>query len=1053
MIDELLESKLILVSAPAGYGKTFLFIDVAHAHEFPFCWYSLDETDQDIFRFVAHLIASIDMRFPGFEKACSDSFQAAFQNNAQPKYLARLLAEEVFQFVREHMIILLDDYHMVDQSESINAFVNRFVQDVDENVHVILLSRSLFSFDDLPLMVARLQVSGLGFQELAFRPDEIQKLLLQNYSQVIPDVVAVDLANRTEGWVTGLLLSAQTMWQGMTERERVSRVSGVKLYDYLIHQILDQQPDDLREFLLKSSIFDEFDADLCQAVFGPPPEKSSWHTMIRRVIQYNLFALPIDEDRHWLRYHQLFRDFLRDLLSKENPAEEQNLIHSLADVYAQRHDWNRAYACLQRLNDVEAIVALLEQAGEPMVMSHQLVRLAEYLDALPAEVLQRHPKLLARRGIVAATLGETHWGLTLLNQAVTALKSEQDPVHLAGTLVWRALVYLIQANHSASQKDANEVLELAKQCELPLNFQAEALRTHGINARLMGNFTQAAELLTQALDLYKRQGDTASITRQLMELGAVHIETGKLKQGLACFNSALEYYRNVNNSYMLSGVWNDIAFVHYLQGEYGKADAAFEEALQRARNSNNRRVQALVLTGLGDLYLDLEAFQAAETAYQHATEVAQNIEDQFMLFYLSLAQATLARIMGNVHRARRFLDSARIILQHSESKYTHALYALETGRLALAQEEFPLALNPLEEAVQLFGQAGQRVEASRAHFCLAVAYYYCHDPENAILHLQHAFTLTQELENTHTLITSARRARPVLEKLAEYGQIRRQVTSLLDDVSRFEQAIPDLRRRLRHQQATQPIKTSRLQIQALGKAQVTLDRQVISSSDWQSQKNRDLFYLILSSEKGWTKEALGEQIWPDSSTAQLRLRFKNAIYRVRRVLGQDAILFDGELYFFNRKMDYLYDVEKFMQCLERVDLASAGQEQVEALREALQIYQGQYLPETDGAWAAIEREHLNRLFIETSLKLALSSFETGEYNYALSICHRLISQNPYLEEAYRLAMQIHAAQGNRAAVIQQYNTLKRSLQNQMGVPPSSQTEMLYRELTQQSFPQ
>lgn len=1048
LIDELLEYRLILVSAPAGYGKTSLFIDIAHSHLFPVCWYSLDETDKDLHRFVAHMVASIDMRFPGFEKSCTEAFQAAFQGNLTSKQLARLLAEEIFQYIREHMVIILDDYHMVESSDSVNAFVNHFVQAVDENVHLVLLSRTLFSFDDLPLMVARSQVGGLGYQELAFRPDEIQKLLLQNYSQVIPDSVAVDLATRTEGWITGLLLSAQTMWQGLTDRERVSRVSGIKLYDYLIHQILDQQPDDLREFLLKSSLFDEFDAELCEAVFGPPPDGTTWQAMIRRVIQYNLFAFPIDENRTWLRYHQLFRDFLRNQLSQEYPEEEKALTRILAEVYTQRQDWDRAYLCLQRLNDTDAIVALLEKAGEPMVVSHQLTRLAEYLDALPPGVLESHPKLLARRGIVAASLGETHWGLSLLNQAVRALEQQQSYDHLAGTLVWRALVHFIQSNYSASLKDIAQVLDLAERETIPLQFQAEALRIQGINQRLMGDLAAATQSLNQSLNQYKTLNDTASITRLLLELGVVYIETGKLKQGLNCLNSALEYYRSENSLYMLAGVLNDIAFVHHLRGEYDQADAMYEEALRHARNSNNRRVQGLVLTGLGDLYLDLDAFQAAETAYHQALEIAQGIEDQFMLIYLNVAQASLARLQGNLHRAQRYLDAAKALLQNSEAKYAHALYHLEVGRLAMAQEEYLLAVSPLEEAVQLFDETGQRVEASRARLCLALAYSQCQKTASAITFLQEAFRLAQELENPHTLVPSARRMKRLLEKTTSLPQISTLATSLLESADRFEQAVPELRKRLRHHHSTRPIKSSRLEIQALGNVQVKLNQQIITNSDWQSQKNRELFFLLLSSEKGWTKEAIGEQLWPESTPEQLRLRFKNAIYRVRRVLGQDTILFDGERYFFNRKLDYTFDVEKLIHSLERAEKAVTQHERVEAYQEVLQLYQGPYLPETDSTWAVIEREHLNRLFVDTSLKLAQISYEKGDFKFALSICHHLISHTPYLEEAHRMAMQIHAAQGNRAAVIQQYNHLKRTLQSQMGIPPSTQTETLFRELTQ-----
>src|SRR3989304_4957426 len=129
LVDELLENKLVLVSAQAGYGKTSLLIESAYRYEIPFCWFNLDALDQDILQFVAHFAASIDKRFPGFEKSCAHSLQAAFQNHRSPDEIARLLADEVFHYVREHLVLVLDNYHLVDQSSAVNAFVNRFIQD------------------------------------------------------------------------------------------------------------------------------------------------------------------------------------------------------------------------------------------------------------------------------------------------------------------------------------------------------------------------------------------------------------------------------------------------------------------------------------------------------------------------------------------------------------------------------------------------------------------------------------------------------------------------------------------------------------------------------------------------------------------------------------------------------------------------------------------------------------------------------------------------------------------------------------------------------------
>ena len=1048
LIEEFIENRLILVLAPAGYGKTSLLIEVAHTIELPFCWYNLDRLDQDLFRFVAHFIAAIDQRFAGFNTACAEAIQAAYQNNYSPDNMARLVAQLVYNQIGEHMVLVLDDYHLIDQSSPINTFLNRFIQEIDESFHLVILSRTMVPFVDLPLLVARSEVGGLGLQELVFQPEEIQNLLLQNYKQVIPESLAKELAEKSEGWITGLLLSAQTMWRGMADRERIARVSGVNLDDYLIHQILEQQPDDVRDFLLRTSLFDEFNAGLCADVFGPPPKGTNWQSMITKTLQYNLFVLPIGEDGSWLRYHQLFRDFLQKQLVLKNPDEYDSILRSLAKTFMQRQDWVRAYDTLKRLDDTQALVEMLEIAGEPMVRANQLSRLAEWLDALPPGLLETRPKLTARRGIVAATLGETHWGLTMLNKAVEALREENDTPFLANTLVQRALVNYIQTDHTASMQDVDEVLTLTENgANLPL-YQAEAKRIRGLNYRLLGDRNEATANFSEALDLYRQLGETSSVSRLMLDLGAVYIDTGNLSEGLRCFNAVLEHYREEKNSYLLAGVLNDIAFLHHLRGEYEEADSAFNEGLTRARNSSNRRVEALVLTGMGDLYMDLDSFQAADYVYSKALEAAAHINDQFLLLYLYIAQSNLFRTTGNLIKARNFLENAKQLVERSESKYTRALYLMEAGMVVLCEKEPILSVTLLEEAVKLFEEIEQRVEICRTNFNLAVAHITEGNRDACVDSLERAFQTAQTLNNPHTLVPTARRVKNQLEAIANHPKVEGQISILLDSVTRFEQSIPTLRLRMKRQKTTGPLNAPTLQIRAFGAARVILNKKAITITDWQSQKARDLFFLMLSSDKGWSKEVLGELMWPDSTPSQLKLRFKNTIYRLRRVLGQEAILFDGERYMFNRNFDYSYDVELFVDCLHRIENAKTPQERAGVAREAMQYYTGQYLPEVNGAWTSVEREHLHQAFIELSLELASLNFDSGEFSDALTICHHLIANEPGLEEAHRVAMRIHAAQGNRAAVIQQYNDLKSTLHAQMGIPPSPITESLYRQLLQ-----
>ena len=1045
--DELIDNKLILLTAPAGYGKTSYLIDIAQYNGLPFCWYSLNELDQDLQRFLAYFTACIDQRFPDFEESSIAIVRVASQSSANAIELARLCADEVYRKIREHFVIVLDDFHLIDNSPSINAFVNHFIQDVDENCHLVIASRSLIALSDLPLMVARSQVGGLGFKELAFQADEIQALMQQNYNQIIPRSMADELIQETEGWITGLLLSAQNMWQAMTDRIRITNVSGIGLNDYLLQQVLDQQDPELREVLLRTSIFEEFDASLCETVLGPPPAGTNWQIILDRILANNLFIIPIGEEKTYLRYHHLFRDFLQYQFSIEQPEEQVLLQRGLAAVHTLRRDWDRAYAIYQRLDDVEAIADLLEVAGEALVRNGQMSRLAEWIDSLPLVTLISRPALLARRGVAACALGEPQRGLSLLDQAVATFRTGRDRRQLARTLLWRSWALFNQSNHTASLADADEALSLTEHDSGANEFRADVLRIQGLNLRLMGDLGKAIPSLREALGLYNNYNDIPSVTRVSLALGATYLDKGEFGSALACYTSACKYFREEKDYFSLANALNDLAFLHHLGGDYRKAAQIYEEAVVQARQSKNIHIEVMILSGLGDLFVDLDSFQAAQEFYRSGRDIAHHLNHHYMVFYLYLAEAALERLKGEMGKALELLEVAESLVGSLESHYTLALYRLEAGRLSLAKKDFQQAVKSLSEAATMFVSGGQGIDASRTYLTLAITNFEAGDNDIAVRNLEEAFRLVSGVESQHILVPAARQARGLLDSVSGISELRVQSRRLLEQVELFERNIPTLRRSLRRKKNVVIPAPPRLRIQALGKTHVYLDKKQISSADWQVQVTRDLFFLFLSDIRGWTKEEVGTVLWPDCTPGQLKIRFKNTIYRLRRAVGQDTIIFDKNLYSFNWKMDYEYDVEEFWEALRRFKESVDLNERKSALSEVIQIYKGDYLQDVDGTWVTEERERLHQAFIEVRLELAKLFLQLNETNQALSICKELISEVPSLEPAHQLAMRVHAAVGDRDAIIEQYGYLKQVLNEELDTSPSSLTQSLFHSLT------
>jgi len=1169
LFDDLLEKKLVILTAPAGYGKTSLLVDMAFRHELPFCWYLLDPLDKELTRFLTHFIAAIQLKFPQFgvqSLAALQNLITAGTASSAERFLVTLV-NELYQTVREHFAIVLDDYHNLDDNLEINAFISRFVQEVDQNCHLVILSRALLPLPDLPLMVARSQVGGIGMLELAFRTDEIQALMLQNYQQSIPDKMAAELAQRTEGWITGLLLSAHSVEQGMLDRLRLARVSGVGLYDYLVHQVLEQQPPELQDFLQKSAYLEEFNAEMCaDLIYNLPSvgqtvrmsgeeladslscknepdhqQIQAMQALIKTLLKHNLFVTPVGEAGSWLRYHPLFREFLQDHLAKKQPETAHQVIFSLVRIYGQHGEWERAYAACERLDDPAATTWLLEQASHTMLTGGRISLFQRWLNALPPGMLESRPVLLARHGLALATQGESARGLGYLDQALARCQAgakgeisasearnsaaqnragfltaqDRYDLQLASIFVSRALVHQIRGSYANALNDAASALALGERKAVVLCAEAqsasalssptqpaseytwlrsEAYRIRGICLRQLGKLDEAIRNFSTSLSLYQAQGNSRSVNLILMNLGAAYLDAAEFGSALACYKQALDYYQPQNDPFSLSSVLNDVAFLHHLRGEYTQAWTTFGEALDKAMQGDNLRVQALVLIGMGDLHLDLQVLDRALDSYRQARPITEQLNDSFLMVYLDLAEAAVARLKGDFTAAHLSLNAASQISQRNPSDYHRSLYQLEGGRLALAENDYALAANLLGQAAANFQSGGQRIEAGRAHLLMAAACFALDDLPAARLHLEEMFQLIDRWENQQSLVPTARLVRPFLQQataLASGGAgfppsyrspdpiqpargnpvfksagepdplLGRKLLRLLDQVERLESNLAQLQRRLRRQGSLVTPSAPVLQIQALGKAEVLLRPQVgekpargsgrksaaqLAGADWQAQVTRDLFFLLLGDPRGWSKEALGELLWPGATPTQLKLRFKNTVYRLRRTLQQEVVLFEGETYRFNRALDYEYDVEQFQEQLNQATELSSPKKRIKALQSAWQLYQGDYLPGVSNAWVQMERERLRQAFLCAGLQLARLQLEAGQTGEALEVATRLIAADAHLEEAYRIAMQAQAAAGNRPAVARLYEKLSQSLSQEPGSRPSPQTESLYQSL-------
>jgi LuxR family transcriptional regulator, maltose regulon positive regulatory protein len=1048
LMDMLVDNKLIIVAAPAGYGKTSLLIDIVHHVEWPVCWYALDPLDQDPLRFAAHFISSLQLRFPNFGANSMGILQSMTQDRLNLDLLLAAIINDVYENITEHFIFVLDDYHLVDESKPVNQFVSRFIQDVDENCHLMIASRTLISLPDMTLLVARSQVGGLSFEELAFRQDEIQELLLQNQHLTISDEAASELARQTEGWVTGLLLSAQLLGQDLPERQTISRVSGVNLYEYLTQQVFDRQPPPIQDFLLRTSLLEEFDASFCAEVINPALGiEEDWEELMAAAMRNNLFILPVEDERIWLRYHHLFSDFLQTRITRQRPEEASKIQLRLAEVYAGRGQWEQVYRLYQRLGKLDAIVKLIEEAGLAMVTGGKLNTLSNWLQALPEEVYTDHPALVSIQGSVAVMVGDTRRGLDLFNQAIEKLSEANTTAHLAQALVWRSGTHRMLGEYTEALADAESALWRAGRQPAFAVVRAEACRAKGVTLIQQGQFKEALNWLTQSEAAYRTLGDGSNSAKLLLEIGMVHKASGNLAAAEQAYARALEHWEKTKNSVWQANLHNNLGVLQHMKGDFVSAASSLERAIQHAKISSYPRMEAYALTSIGDMYRDLEALQEAMEAYRQAWQLAQRIKDRYLLFYLELAQGVLARKQNETEQAADLFETAHQLAMESGSQSEQNLCRLEKAVLDLTNRQCEQAIDGLETALDFFNQQGQQAETGLANLYLAMSWALAGNMGQASSYFSKLAGFLAQPNRRLPLVAAGRDFKTLLVELKNRPEIGSVIRELLAHIDTFEQALPGMRNQVRRRASVVPFAPPRMVIRTLGKIEVKMDDHVVTSADWLTQIARDLFFFILAHPDGLTKEMIGLVFWPDSSPAELKLRFKNVVYRLRHAAGRDVVLFEDEIYRFNTTLDYEYDVEMFQKEIELAQGADDLHQKIAHSKAAINLYKGPYLPDINETWVVAERERLHQVYMDTLVRLGGLYLESGQNNAVLETCQAALREDPCLESAHRLAMRFHATRGNRAAVVRQYELCKQSLKAEFNANPSPQTEQLYEILT------
>ena len=588
-LDEGLEPGLVLVCAPAGYGKTVLLADWARCRERPVAWLSLDEGDNDPARFWRHTLGALDQARPGVAERLGPLLGRSAPPSLEPLVTA-LLNELAVPSDDGELLLVLDDYQLIS-SEPVHSSLGFLLEHRTPGLHVVLASRA-----DPPLALARLRARGqlaeLRADELRFTTDEAAALLqhmVAGPGVALPDAAVTALAERTEGWAAGLQLAGLSLRGQADVAGFVAAFTGSHRYvlDYLAEEVLERQSDQVRTFLLETSVLERLSGELCDQVTG----RAGSQALLEQVERAGLFLVPLDEVRGWWRYHQLFADLLRARLEQQSGRTRE--LHENAAAWLEEHGLaDDAIRHAMAAGQMIWAARLIERHFDAVwYLRGEAATIQRWLSALPADLVRTRPRLLLAQALVAALSGrlgmvEEHLDTAERAYACAADEPFEPTIGRAASLLVNvpALIALRRCYLAQLHGDAEETAAFASQA------QAESGEGEWLLNSAIQGFLAVADWLR-----------------------------GRLAEAEHALASSIDAWR-VADQFTLTA-WG----VHHLgqvQRGQGRLDAAARTCLQALHTTADGRLRPLPAAGPALCGLAAVAYQRNEldTALRHATK-------------------------------------------------------------------------------------------------------------------------------------------------------------------------------------------------------------------------------------------------------------------------------------------------------------------------------------------------------------------------------------------------------------------------------------------------
>ncbi len=693
-----LQRKLTLVSAPAGFGKTMLVSEWVHKIQADtpednqilnkVAWLSLDEGDNDFTRFLAYFIAALQSVAENVGNGVLSMLKSP-QLPPIESVLTALLND--LATIPDNFTLILDDYHVID-AKPVDHALTFLLEHLPPQMHLVISTR-----EDPLLPLARLrardQLTELRAADLRFTPSEAAEFLNQVMGLGLPAEDIAILETRTEGWIAGLQMAAISMQGHKNTTDFIQSFSGSHRFvmDYLVEEVLQQQPKNVQTFLLSTSILDRLCGPLCDAVVLEP--SASGQETLEYLERTNLFVVPMDNERRWYRYHHLFADLLRQRLRQSAALFARGDVEYVNELHIRASQWYEdsgldieAFRHAAAANDIERAERLIEGKGMPLQFRGALTMMLNWLGSLPTSVLDARPSLWSTYAQVLLATGQTTPIEEKLQAAEKALEgaemNEKNRDIVGRIAATRAMLALSQYQIEAIVEHSLRALEYLSPDNLP--FRTSTVWKMGVAYQFQGNRAEARKAYIEAISISQKSGNAITEIMALTGLGSIQEADNQLTLANQTYQHVLELTTHILFPYVCEA-YLGLVRIFYQWNNLDTSEQYRQKAVPFAQQLENTDRPAACEVLLARLKLAQGDVDAAAAILAKVDQVVRQHNFVYQLPELIAAQVIVLLRQGNQTAAAQLafaqdlpISQARVYLAQADP--SAALATLEPYR-------------------------------------------------------------------------------------------------------------------------------------------------------------------------------------------------------------------------------------------------------------------------------------------------------------------------------------------------------------------------------------